>query len=141
MYEFISTGDFCSTAELLYSEEQIPLNAATSLLHNFIKEMRDANTREQLDDLLDESTSNGQVNSQIVNVSFWDITRVIRPEDHDDLISEFIIDELLRKRITQLTALRQGLDISGVLSHIVLRRELLKQLFTPVKELTPQAIF
>ena len=140
VYEFLSTGDFCSTAELLYYEEQIPLNAATSLLHNFIKEIWHDDTREQLDDLLDESTSNGQVNLQTVNGSSWDITRVILPEVRDDLISELIIDELLRKRMTQLTALRQGLDISGVIPHITLHQELLKQLFIPTKEVTPQAI-
>lgn len=139
VYEFLSTGDFCAAAELLYSEKQLPLNAATALLHSFINDIRNADTREQLDDLLDESTSNGQVNSQIVNGSSWDITRVIGVEDRSDLISELIIDELLRKRLTQLTALRQGLNISGVLHCITLHRELLKQLFTPAKEVTPQA--
>eukprot|EP00794_Sanderia_malayensis_P004181 gene4181-4737_t len=140
VYKFLCTGDFCSAAELLYSEKQIPLNAATALLHSFIEDIRKADTREKLEILLDESTSTGQVNSQIVNGSSWDITKSIDVESRNELISELIIDELLRKRIMQLTALREGLDISGVLRQMTLQPDLLKELFTPAKHVTAENI-
>ena len=64
-YHYLCTEDFQSTAELLYSEEQVPLNAGTALLHTLVKEIRKADTEEKLDLLLDETTSTGQVNAQI----------------------------------------------------------------------------
>ena len=140
VFEFISSGDFQSAAEMIFSEEQIPLNTATALLHTLIEDIRKANSQDQLDDLLDESTSNGQVNAQIVNGSSWDITRQIKVEDRDELISELLVDELLRKRIAQLTAIRQGLEISGVLRYIILHPKVMSELFLPAKKVTSEAV-
>lgn len=128
-YHYLCTGDFQSTAELLFSENQVPLNAGTALLHTLIDEIRKADTEEKLDLLLDETTSTGQVNAQIVNSSSWDITEIITVDKRSGLISELIIDELLRKRITQLNAIRDGLEVVGVQRHLRLYPELMKELF------------
>lgn len=140
VFEFLSSGEFQSAAEMIFSEKQIPLNAATALLHTLIEEIRKADSQEQLDDLLDESTSNGQVNAQIVNGSSWDITRQIKVEDRDELISELLVDELLRKRIAQLTAIRQGLEISGILRYIILHPKVMSKLFLPATKVTIEAV-
>ena len=140
VFAFISTGEFQASAEMIYSEKQIPLNAATASLHTLIDEIRNANTQEQLDNLLDESTPTGQINAQIVNNSSWDITRYIRVQDRDELIFELIVDELLRKRLAQLTSIRQGLEISGILRYIILHPQIMLKLFLPEPKIKKEAI-
>ncbi len=92
-------------------------------------EIRKADTQEKLDLLFDETTSTGQVNAQIVNSSSWDITEMITMEERSALISELIIDELLQKRINQLNAIKEGLDVASVHRYLRLYPELMKELF------------
>ena len=139
-YNFLCTGDFQSAAELIFSEHQIPLNAATSVLHTLIGELRNANSQDKIDSLLDECTSTGQVNSQILNGSSWDITTVVTEKNRGELISELIVDELVRKRLGQLTAIRQGLHITEVLSYLENHPRELSPLFVPSESITCAAV-
>lgn len=139
-YDFLCKEDFQSAAELIFSEKQIPLNAATALLHTLIEELRNADSQDKIDSLLDECTSTGQVNSQIVNGSSWDITTIVTEKNRGELISELIIDELLRKRLGQLTAIRQGLQITGILSYLEKHPRELSPLFAPSEIITCEAV-
>ena len=139
-YNFLCTGDFQSAAELIFSEHQIPLNAASSVLHTLIGELLNANSQDKIDSLLDECTSTGQVNSQIVNGSSWDITTVVTEQNRGELISELIVDELVRKRLGQLTAIRQGLHITEVLSYLEKHPRELSPLFVPSETIKCAAV-
>ena len=85
-YHFLATGDFQATAELLFSEGQVPLNAATALFHALVKAIRNSDMPDKIYALLDETTPTGQVYAQIVNSSSWDMTEIISVEKRDALI-------------------------------------------------------
>ena len=58
----------------------------------------------------------------------------------DGLISELIIDELLRKCVTQLNAIRDGLEVVGVQRHLRLYPELMKASVSKIALLSALAL-
>eukprot|EP00112_Aurelia_sp_Birch-Aquarium-sp1_P017872 Seg4188.3 transcript_id=Seg4188.3/GoldUCD/mRNA.D3Y31 product="hypothetical protein" protein_id=Seg4188.3/GoldUCD/D3Y31 len=55
-YHFLATGDFQATAELLLSEKQAPLNAATALFHSLVQDIKNADMPDKIDALFEETT-------------------------------------------------------------------------------------
>ena len=127
-YRYIATGSFESASELL-SKDDIPLNAATALIHSFITDMQSADTDEKVDKLLEDGSTTGDVYQQIVNGSSWDITKEINSKNRGVLIFEVIVDEALRKRVPQLNAIMEGLDCAGMLKHIKIHQDVMQPLF------------
>lgn len=127
-YRYIATGSFESASELL-TKDDIPLNAATALIHSFITDMQSADTDEKVEKLLDDGSTTGDVYQQIVNGSSWDITKEITSKNRGMLIFEVIVDEALRKRVPQLNAIMEGLESAGLLKHIKIHQDLMQPLF------------
>ena len=65
---------------------------------------------------------------------------MITVDKRGGLISELIIDELLRKRVTQLNAIRDGLEVIGVQRHLRLYPELMKELFITGQSVSKTAL-
>eukprot|EP00112_Aurelia_sp_Birch-Aquarium-sp1_P008879 Seg199.14 transcript_id=Seg199.14/GoldUCD/mRNA.D3Y31 product="Apoptosis-resistant E3 ubiquitin protein ligase 1" protein_id=Seg199.14/GoldUCD/D3Y31 len=110
------------------------------MLHELIGAIKKAESDEQLDLLLDETSSTGQVNSAIINASSWDMTEVINIRKCDALISELIVDELLRKRLPQMNAIADGLVLTGVLQYIRSHPSLMGELFVTGNDISTLAI-
>ena len=73
------------------SVNDIPLNAATSILKFFLKKVDDANTNEELDSLF--RSEEGSVFEQIVNLSPWDMHTPISIENKTLLMSMLLYEE------------------------------------------------
>ena len=91
--------------------------------------MRKADTDAKIDSLFDESSVGGEVNMQIVNSSSWDITTRIGASNRGLLVIELIVDELLQKRIPQLNAICDGLEVTGIQRLIQLYPKEMQPLF------------
>ena len=88
----------CSQVSL----NDIPLNAATSILKLFLKKVDDANTNEELDSLF--RSDEGSAFEQIVNLSPWDMHTPISIENKTLLMSMLVYEELITKGTDQLKA-------------------------------------
>ena len=91
--------------------EDIPLNSSSSNLVDFLKNTDLIKTQEEIDETVDE-------NIQIFNSSTWDPTVQITIGNKDLLISKLIFDELFLKRRNPLKSISEGLELSGMPSHI-----------------------
>ena len=89
------------------SVNDIPLNAATSILRLFSKKVDDANTNEELDSLF--SSEQGSAFEQIVNLSPWDMHTPISMENKTLLMSVVVYEKLITKRNRKIKVLREGL--------------------------------
>ena len=89
------------------SVNDIPLNAATSILRLFSKKVDDANTNEELDSLF--SSEQGSAFEQIVNLSPWDMHTPISMENKTLLMSMVVYEKLITKRNRKIKVLREGL--------------------------------
>ena len=92
----------------------LPQHCYTNLAQICVKPTHE----KKIEDLLDDNVPLGPVNQQIINGSSWDITKTITVENRALLLSELLIDELLRKRVSQLNAICDGLQVLGVLEFV-----------------------
>ena len=89
------------------SVNDIPLNAATSILKLFLKKVDDANTNEELHLLFRSEKSSAF--EQIVNLSPWDMHTPISIENKTLLMSMLVYEELITNRDRQIKGLQEGL--------------------------------
>ena len=91
---------------LIYELCSVHLHAGSSGVIEFLNELDEIKTQDELDDLVDK-------NMQLINCSQWDPTKPITISNLTYLGTEILYDELVQKRIAQIRMIREGLQISG----------------------------
>ena len=114
----------------------IPKHAGSNDLLEFINKLDTVETQEQLDDITDQYI-------QILNFSRWDQTVPVIIANRHLLIGELLMDELVRKRSSQIKSIQDGLDCMGLLSFIKANTSLCRPIFvySERNKLNPDDIF
>ena len=92
-------------------KEDIPRNAGSNDLIEFIEKLDAAVTQENVDAVIDEHI-------HILNCSRWDPSTLVTVKSKNVLVSELVFDDIVRKRMTQVKSIQEGLQISGFLSYM-----------------------
>ena len=107
VYEVINGKDDLDYLLPFLAKSSIPLHAGPSGVIEFLKNLDEIKTQDELDDLVDK-------NIHLINCSQWDPTKPITISNKAYLGTEILYDELVRKRIAQIRMIRGGLQISGI---------------------------
>ena len=102
----------------------IPLDASSADILNFIKELDGASNNEEINDILD-------ANLHVLNMAKWDADVSVCMSNRHLLINEIITTEVFRKRLPQIDGLREGLQKVGIFSDLAEHYQAVKSILSP----------
>ena len=107
---------------LLINKEDIPRNAGSDELIEFIVKLDVSDTQEEVDAVIDKHL-------QILNCSRWDPSTSVTLKNKNLLVSELVLDEVVRKRMNQVKSIREGLQMSGFLHYMETFSDICREIF------------
>ena len=102
-------GDNSNTVCLI-SKDDIPKNAMTEKLLDFVEKLDSAVNQQTIDEIL-ENDPQKEAFWEVINASEWSSTEVITMHNKALLIQELITNELIQKRMYQVDSFRKGLAV------------------------------
>lgn len=131
VYDLIVGMDFDQIINQINIED-IPRHAGSTGLLDFVNALDNATSQKELDEIVDKYIL-------ILNFSRWDQSVAVTTANRHSLISELLMDELIRKRQSQIKSIQEGLDLTGFLAFIKANVSRCRQIFVYSKNngLTP----
>ena len=102
--------DETSNTVCLISKDDIPKNAMTEKLFNFVEKLDSSINQQAIDEILDNDPQK-EAFWEIINASEWSSTEAITMQNKALLIQELITNELMQKRMYQVIFFRKGLAV------------------------------
>ena len=112
----------------LMNKNFIPLDASTSVLHDFLTSLAGCENDADVESLL-EKNKMSEAFWQLINSSRWPKEQVIDIETRDFLLQHLVYHELLTSRKNEIEELKEGLKSLGLLDLIAKNAEICKVLF------------
>ncbi|XP_065067608.1 G2/M phase-specific E3 ubiquitin-protein ligase-like [Rhopilema esculentum] len=102
--------DETSNTVCLISKDDIPKNAMTEKLFNFVEKLDSSINQQAIEEILDNDPQK-EAFWEIINASEWSSTEAITMQNKALLIQELITNELMQKRMYQVISFRKGLAV------------------------------
>lgn len=112
----------------LLNKNFIPLDASTSVLHNFLTSLAACENNADVEALLEQNKMS-EAFWQLINSSRWPKEQLIDINTRDFLMQHLVYHELLTSRKNELDELKQGLKSLGLLDLVAKNAEMCKVLF------------
>ena len=102
-------GDNSNTVSLIFKDD-IPKNAITEKLLDFVEKLDSAVNQQTIDEIL-ENDPQKEAFWEVINASEWSSTEVITMHNKSLLIQERMTNELIQKQMNQVDSSRKGLAV------------------------------
>jgi len=136
VYSYVVNPKDTDLLKTIINEKNIPLNAGTQSLLVIIESLRSANTEEELD-----SVCSVPENMERINTTQWGLVDQICLKTKEQLITELIFDELVRKRAEQLNSIIDGIKFIGLSEYLKNYPDLMKHVFISGEEVPRLPVF
>ena len=105
----------------------IPLTAATSILHQFVKAVQNAESDDEIEKIFDQEE--GPAFDQLIHGSQWNLATKISISNRETLLHLLIYDELVTKREKQLKGIREGLKVMNLFNLVTRYKQCFRATF------------
>ena len=102
--------DDTSNTVCLISKDHIPKNAMTEKLLDLVEKLDSSVNQQAIDEILDNDLQK-EAFWEVINASEWSSTEAITMHNKALLIQELITNELIQKRMHQVSSFRKGLAV------------------------------
>lgn len=106
----------------LISKGDIPVNAGTAELVDFIEKLDVVSSQTEIDAAVDQ-------HMKILNCSQWDPLVSVTMKNKSLLIAELIYEETVRKRLPPINSICEGLKLTGIFTHLKNNIDICREIF------------